>query len=302
MATLLLSQGVPMICGGDELGHTQNGNNNAYCQDNDITWFDWDLDEPRRKFLDFVAKLVHIRPAQPVFQRRRFFKGRPIRGVKDITWLSPNGEEMTRRDWAAGFIKCVGVRLAGDLIDDVDEDGERIVGETILILLNAYHEPIPFTLPEHQPDRHWERLFDTADPAAESSFHEGKEAYDLQGRSVVAFRLRSRHEEAGKALSAEQSEKLLEKAGAKRPDRGRVRRRDPLVRIESARCPSPEISAWWIAAVSACRAGPADPGRPGLDPAHESEFVARPRSATGSRPGSRRGGGSSGARPWSTSW
>jgi isoamylase len=215
MATLLFSQGVPMICGGDEISHTQDGNNNAYCQDNDITWFDWDLDEPRRKFLEFVAKLVHIRATQPVFQRRRFFKGRPIRGVKDITWLSPGGEEMTEADWAAGFIQCVGVRLAGDLIDDVDEEGERIVGETILILLNAYHEPLPFILPEHQPYRHWECLFDTADPDVGVCFHEGKEPYELQGRSVVALRLRSRHEEAGKALSAEQSEKLLEKSGAK---------------------------------------------------------------------------------------
>jgi glycogen operon protein len=215
MATLLFSQGVPMICGGDEISHTQGGNNNAYCQDNDITWFDWDLDEPRKKFLDFVAKLVHIRATQPVFQRRRFFKGRPIRGVKDITWLSPNGEEMTEADWAAGFIQCVGIRLAGDLIDDRDAEGERIVGETILILLNAYHEHLPFTLPEHQPERHWECLFDTADPDAEVSYHEGKEAYDLQGRSVVALRLRPRHEEAGKALSAEQAQKILEKTGAK---------------------------------------------------------------------------------------
>ena len=109
----------------------------------------------------------------------------------------------------------MGVRLAGDLIDDLDEDGDRIVGETILMLLNAHHEPIQFTLPEHQPDRHWERLFDTADPEAEASFHEGHDPYELQGRCVVALRLRNRHEEAGKALSAEQSEKILERAGVK---------------------------------------------------------------------------------------
>jgi len=208
MATLLLSQGVPMICAGDELGHGQNGSNNAYCQDNDITWFDWDLDESREKFLDFVAKLVGLRKTQPVFQRRRFFKGRPIRGVKDITWLAPDGDEMNEADWDAGSTRCVGVRLAGDLIDEVDEDGDRIVGETILMLLNAHHEPVPFALPAHPAERHWELLLDTADTDAEASFHEGREPYSLQGRAVAVFRLRARHEEAGKTISAEQAEQL----------------------------------------------------------------------------------------------
>ena len=210
MATLLFSQGVPMICAGDELGHTQEGSNNAYCQDNDITWFDWDLDDSKKQFLDFVGKLIQIRKTQPVFQRRRFFKGRPIRGVKDISWLAPTGDEMDEADWDAGYVKCVGVRLAGDLIEDLDEDGDKIVGETILILLNAHHEEIDFTLPAHQDDRHWEALVDTADPAAEARFHKGREPYHLQGRTVAVFRLRSRHEEAGKALSAEQSEKILD--------------------------------------------------------------------------------------------
>jgi isoamylase len=211
MATLLLSQGVPMICAGDELSHSQNGSNNAYCQDNEITWFDWDLDDSKKEFLDFVSKLIQIRKTQPVFQRRRFFKGRPIRGVKDITWLSPNGEEMDEASWDAGFTQCVGVRLAGDLIGDVDEDGDSIVGETLLILLNAYHEPLPFTFPKHQHDRHWERQVDTADAGAETTFHEGGDSYEIQGRSVIVFRLRFRREQAGKALSAEQSEKLLDK-------------------------------------------------------------------------------------------
>ena len=209
IATLLLSQGVPMLCAGDELGHTQNGNNNAYCQDNELTWFNWDLADADRSFLDFVAKIIRIRHTQPVFQRRRFFKGRPIRGVKDISWLAPSGEEMDEKAWDSGFVQCVGVRLAGDLIGDVDDEGDPIVGETVMLLLNAYHETLPFTFPPHQPDRHWERLFDTADPCAECSFHEEKQTYDLQGRSVALFRLRSRHEEAGKALSAEQADQVL---------------------------------------------------------------------------------------------
>ena len=208
IATLLLSQGVPMICAGDELSHSQGGSNNAYCQDNDITWFDWSLDDTRSKFLDFVAKVIQIRKTQPVFQRRRFFKGRPIRGVKDITWLAPDGNEMGEDDWSAEFAKCVGVRLAGDLIDEVDEDGNRIVGETVVILLNAHSEPVPFTLPPNPGEKHWERLLDTADPDAEASFADGNAPYDLQGRALALFRLRSRHEEAGKGMSAQQVDQL----------------------------------------------------------------------------------------------
>jgi isoamylase len=217
MATLLLSQGVPMICGGDELGHSQSGNNNAYCQDSELTWFDWDLDDRRRAFLDFVKRVIRIRLTQPVFQRRKFFKGRPIRGVKDISWLEPGGGEMTDETWNAGFVKCLGMRLAGDVIDEMDDQGNPIVGETILVLLNAHHEPIPFTLPEHQPERHWERLIDTARPDAEASFHEGEQTYDLEGRSLVVLRLRERHEKAGKALSAEQADRLFEEGGSLMP-------------------------------------------------------------------------------------
>ncbi len=209
IATLMLSQGVPMLCGGDELGHSQSGNNNAYCQDNELTWFDWELDDARREFLDFVASVIRLRRTQPVFQRRRFFKGRPIRGVKDITWLAPSGEEMDEAAWDAGYVKCVGVRLAGDLIGDLDEEGNTIVGETLILLLNAHHEPIPFTLPEHQPERHWERLLDTAEPNAEATYLEGGESFPLEGRSVVVFRLRDRHEPAVKEISVQQADRIL---------------------------------------------------------------------------------------------
>jgi isoamylase len=212
LAMLLLSQGVPMLLGGDELSHTQHGNNNAYCQDNEITWLDWALDGREEDFLDFVRKVSQIWRSQPVLQRRKFFKGRPIRGagVKDISWLDPSGGEMIDEAWTAGYVRCLGMRLAGDVIEEVDERGEPIVGETLLILLNAHWEPIPFTLPEHQPDRHWERLLDTADPGVEpGSFEEGQR-YDLRDRSLAVLRLRERREEAGEALSAEQAEQLFE--------------------------------------------------------------------------------------------
>ncbi len=201
-----------MMLGGDELSHTQGGNNNAYCQDNEITWLDWELDDDQKEFLEFVKKVSRIWQTQPVLQRRKFFKGRPIRGagVKDITWLDAAGGEMTDEAWNAGFVRCLGMRLAGDLIGDVDERGEPIIGETLVILLNAHWEPIPFTLPEHQPNRHWELLLDTAEPDAEASFHEGKSRYDLKDRSMVVLRLRDRVEEAGKALSAGQTDQVLD--------------------------------------------------------------------------------------------
>jgi isoamylase len=190
MATLLLSQGVPMLCGGDELSHTQQGNNNAYCQDNDLTWLDWELDEQRQAFLDFVKRMVHIWNEQPTLQRRRFFQGRSIRGsdVKDISWFDPSGEEMTDESWDAGFVRCLGVRLAGDLIGDVDERGEPIRGDTLLMLLNAHYEDIPFALPVPREDHHWELLLDTARPEPKAQSVSGGEQYPLQARSMAVFR------------------------------------------------------------------------------------------------------------------
>jgi glycogen operon protein len=213
IATLLLSQGVPMLCGGDELGHTQNGNNNTYCQDNELTWLNWDLDDEQRQFLEFVKKVTLIWTEQPVFQRRKFFIGRGIRGsgVKDISWFDPSGKDMSDEAWGAGFVKCMGVRLAGDLIGDVDERGEPIVGETLLLLLNAHHEAIPFTLPATKAEHHWERLLDTADPAAGQDTCGGDKPYPLQGRSLALLSTRVAAE-AGHAVSAAQAEGLRREA------------------------------------------------------------------------------------------
>src|SRR6185295_5159593 len=121
MATLLLSQGVPMICAGDELGHSQKGNNNAYCHDSDLTWLDWTLQPEDQDFLAFVRRVVALRRSQPVFQRRTFFQGRDIRGadVKDVSWLSPSGVEMSDEAWTSGALRCLGVRLAGDRIGEL---------------------------------------------------------------------------------------------------------------------------------------------------------------------------------------
>jgi isoamylase len=213
MATLILSEGVAMICGGDELSHTQKGNNNAYCQDNELTWLHWDLNDEQRAFLDFVRRVVRVWKEQPVFQRRGFFQGRSIRGtdIKDISWLEPSGEEMNDEAWNAGFVKCLGVRLAGDLIGDVDERGEPIVGDTLLLLLNAHHEKIPFTMPALKEGQRWERLLDTAEAVSEPGLMGGGEQFDLQGRSMAVFRTRQEQEDQQPAaLTPAQVERVLD--------------------------------------------------------------------------------------------
>jgi isoamylase len=162
LATLFLSQGVPMLCGGDEFGRTQHGNNNAYCQDNPISWFDWSHDERGKALLDFTRRLVKFRQSQPVLRRRRFFHGRHIRGsdVKDLTWFRPDGEEMTDADWHDARARALALRLAGDAIDETDEYGNRIVGETLLVLLNARTESLTFRLPRTSAG--WRTILDTA--------------------------------------------------------------------------------------------------------------------------------------------
>jgi glycogen operon protein len=196
LATLLLSQGVPMMTAGDEISHTQNGNNNAYCQDNELTWLNWNLSPEQDKLLAFARKVVELRHTQPVLQRRKFFRGRAIRGtnIKDIYWLEPSGAEMTDEAWNAGFVRSLGVCLIGVLTGEVDERGEPINGDTLLFLFNAHHEPVPFTLPEALEGQQWERLTDTADPEAEPRPMELGTRYKLEGRSLAVFRLKALHE------------------------------------------------------------------------------------------------------------
>jgi len=189
MATLLLSQGVPMICAGDEISRTQRGNNNAYCQDNKVSWLNWNLSEPQVKLFDFVKMLIRIRAEQPVLRRRQFFQGRPIRGseVKDVAWLEPSGNEMPDDAWDSGFVRCLGMLLAGDQINELDAHGQRVEGDTLLLLLNAHHEPIPFTLP-HPAGGWWDLVFDTARGGADEVCHSVGDVCELADRSMVMFR------------------------------------------------------------------------------------------------------------------
>jgi isoamylase len=161
MATLLVSQGVPMLRHGDELGHSQRGNNNAYCQDNEISWLDWEHADER--FLAFCAELVAFRLWHPVFRRRRFFEGRHIFGeMSDIGWFRPDGAEMTPDDWETGFAKSLGVILNGDALPDPDRRGQRLTDDTFLLLFNAHHEDLKFVLPAEPWGKKWQPDFGTA--------------------------------------------------------------------------------------------------------------------------------------------
>ena len=194
LATLFLSQGIPMLCGGDEVGRTQQGNNNAYCQDNEISWFQWPLSRAQLRQFEFTRWLIQLRQEQPVFHRRLFFQGRHIHGsaVKDLSWFRPDGKEMTEDEWTAGFTRCLGLRLAGDAIEEMDETGAPIVGDTFLLLLNAHHEQLPFILPAHQARVRWELVLDTRQweigPRRQAS--RAGDQYPLEGRSLALLVLR----------------------------------------------------------------------------------------------------------------
>jgi isoamylase len=205
LATLILSQGVPMLWAGDEIGRTQRGNNNAYCQDNEISWMDWKLERSKRDLLDFTQLLIQLFHQHPVLRRRVFFQGRRIRGseVKDLAWFKPDGKEMTDDDWNNGFARCLGLRLAGDAIEEVDARGNRILDDTLLILLNAHHEPVNFVLPAHRRKLRWQVVFDTKEEKIRrrQRLIRGGNEYPLEARSMVLLRLP--HHETGESKDLE---------------------------------------------------------------------------------------------------
>ena len=189
MATLFLSQGVPMISGGDEMGRTQQGNNNAYCQDNEISWTNWDLSDDQRALLEFTCRAARVMHEHPVLRRRKFLQGRRVRGldVRDIMWLAPGGQEMTDAEWNADHVKCLGARLAGGGIGEVDEQGEPIVGETLVYLMNAGAEAVDFGLPAFEPGLTWTCLIDTYDGAREAQSFPSGGAFRLGDHSMALF-------------------------------------------------------------------------------------------------------------------
>ncbi len=187
LATLLLSQGVTMLLGGDEAGRTQRGNNNAYCQDNEISWYDWDqVDED---LLEYTRLLIALRREHPVLRRRRWFQGRSIRGSVDLGWFKPDGTEMGDDDWDAAPAPSVGIFLNGDAITDRDRRGQRVTDDSFLLLFNAHAEPVDWTLPK-QWGQWWELVTETADPGRETEVLESSQTTPVAGRSVMVLRRR----------------------------------------------------------------------------------------------------------------
>jgi glycogen operon protein len=186
MATLLLSQGVPMILAGDELGRTQCGNNNAYCQDNEISWFDWERTDA--DLLGFVTRLIRLRRDHPVFRRRRFFQGVQIQSeeLSDIAWFKPDGGQMGAGDWRNGYARSLGVFLNGEASASPDARGRRLRDDSFFLLLNAHDQALRFTLPRGPYGRRWMRILDTADPLPR--FYRAGGQVPVVGRSLALLR------------------------------------------------------------------------------------------------------------------
>jgi isoamylase len=187
LATLFLSQGVPMLSGGDEIGRTQSGNNNAYCQDNPISWTNWSLDEAAASLLAFTTRLIALRASEPVLRRRSFFQGRMLRGsgARDITWLDVDGSELSDREWLSD-LPGFGMLLHGDAIDERDARGRVQTGDSLLVLFNRAPAPQPFAMPTTSPGARWQIEIDTAHPATRADV---SAPYLLDGRTVAVLRL-----------------------------------------------------------------------------------------------------------------
>lgn len=197
LTTLLLSQGVPMISHGDELGRTQGGNNNGYCQDNEITWIHWNEDARDQKMYDFTRALIHLRNEHPVFRRRRFLAGDAARGGEsdrgDIEWFSVNGEHMTDEEWTTAYAKALTISLNGASIDEPGKRGEHVEDDDFILMFNASEKDLEFTMPQWTHDLQWYRVIDTtAAQPIETDFVRAEllgspETVTVHSRSIVVL-------------------------------------------------------------------------------------------------------------------
>ncbi|MDZ4874338.1 MAG: Glycogen operon protein GlgX [Chroococcidiopsis cubana SAG 39.79] len=192
LVTLMLSQGIPMILGGDEMGRTQHGNNNGYCQDSEISWFNWDLVQGNTDLLDFTRELIYFRRQHPVFRRRKWFQGQAIHGsgVSDIMWFNPDGSEMDQEQWEIGYAKSMGVFLNGNMIPSPGKQGQRISDDSFLIFFNAHYETLEFNLPQGMQDNQWVLVIDTKEPRfiQEERIYTGDRTVPVTARSLVLLR------------------------------------------------------------------------------------------------------------------
>ena len=212
LTMLFLSQGVAMLLGGDEFGRTQQGNNNAYCQDNEISWLNWQCDEKQNRLFEFTRKLIQLRREHAVFRRPKFLQGRRVRGgeIKDVMWFNPGGNEMSDEEWSSPLVRCLGMLISGDAVDLVNEHGEPVRDDTFLLLINAHHDPIPFVLPGEE-HLEWEQILDTTNEdgflKTPKKFPSGDDV-DLGGRAACLLKLsrgeqpRARHESWKKRVIA----------------------------------------------------------------------------------------------------
>ena len=188
LTTLFLSQGIPMLLGGDEMGRSQGGNNNAYCQDNEVSWYDWDANDIALGL--FTQRLIEFRKEHPVFRRRRYFQGRPLHGetVADIAWFRPDGEEMNDEDWQSGYAKSMAVFLNGDAIPTPGPRGEPVEDDSFLVVFNAHHEDLEFAMPGDTIGKSWVKVLDTADTVGGGERFDAAATLPVVARSVVVLR------------------------------------------------------------------------------------------------------------------
>jgi glycogen operon protein len=186
LTTLFLSQGVPMLAAGDEIGRTQNGNNNAYCQDNEISWINWAKAD--RDLLAFTQKLIGLRKNHAVFCRRRWFQGLKIRGMEDIAWFKPDGKDMSEKDWTSGFDKSLGVYMNGMAIRSPGVHGEKIVDDNFYIIFNAYHGDLKYKLPGKKYGKSWVKEIDTECMNEDNTGYKPDSVIKVKGRSIIVLR------------------------------------------------------------------------------------------------------------------
>jgi glycogen operon protein len=234
LTTLFLSQGVPMLCGGDEWGRSQNGNNNAYCQDNELSWFNWERGAEDEQLLQFTMRLIQLRTEHAVLRRPKFFQGRRIRAseIKDVMWFNPGGNEMSEDEWTSPFVRCVAMLLSGDTMDLVSFEGQPVRDQTFLLLINAHYEPIEFVLPGSEK-LEWEVILDTTEEDGflkKTKTLASGDDFEVANRSTCLFRLvggaqaqarqeswKKRHFGLPEAVTAKEERVVRKKPADKRP-------------------------------------------------------------------------------------